>query len=279
MNRLRVEPGFTAKCHIFFWLLALFFTSLTVSSPASSATSLNFNISSASFSEQLVQPPITSIHKDKNGFLWIGTQSGLNKYNGSKVSVYNSSDRENSWIPASYITQIAEDSEGVIWIATYGGGLAKYDEDNDTFDTTPGAELPAYDFLKSIYISKNGSIWFGTRDAGVGMYNPVLERFSSWLPKNDLNQSMGQAIDFLEDEKGRIWVAGVNELYFIEPDLHQFTLYVLPNSNSAIKSYKFTTLEQGQPDTILVGTSIGDVYKLRIYTTLLSCCCLVVHRA
>jgi len=241
-------------------LLALFYCS-----SLSGETSPQVNIGLAAFSDQLSQPTITSIHMDHSGFLWIGTQLGLNRYDGSTLTIFNSSAESKNWVPASDISQIAEDSEGDIWIATYGGGLARYNGASKNFEAIAENSKYAYSFLKSLLISKNGNIWFGSRDAGVGMYDSQLQRYAPWLASNPLNQDMGQASDLLEDHTGRIWAAGANGLYLIDPGRQLILTYPLPSSSTPATSLiTITAIEAGPPGVIWLGTSAGDILQFDI---------------
>ena len=73
---------------------------------------------------------ITSMAKEKDGFVWIGTNNGLNRYDGLGVKVY---DKRNSTISSNDISDILIDSKNRIWITTLGGGLNYYNPLNDTF--------------------------------------------------------------------------------------------------------------------------------------------------
>ena len=81
----------------------------------------------------LSQSSVYSILQDKKGFMWIGTEDGLNKYDGYSFTIYRS-DPENPFsLSNNFIKTIAKDQAGVLWIGTYGGGLNKYNQDNDHF--------------------------------------------------------------------------------------------------------------------------------------------------
>ena len=233
------------------------------------STPLQLNVDLASFSEQLSQPTITAIHKDTNGFLWIGTQSGLNRYDGSRVTIFNSNDSTKHWVPASDISQIAEGPEGSIWVATYGGGLATYSGTEQTFEAVPNNAESSYTFLKSLLISRSGMVWFGTRGAGIGMYDPKLQRYAAWVEHHPLNHSMGQPSDILEDLSGRIWASGNSGLYLIDPSLKSITLYPLPTratSNNPLLSV--TAITEGPSGTIWLGTSEGELIKFDIQSSI-----------
>ena len=82
----------------------------------------------------LSQNSINFIYQDKKGFLWFGTQDGLNRYDGYEFKVYRYDQDNPDSISASYAKCIYEDSKGTLWIGTDGGGLQKYDAEKDRFE-------------------------------------------------------------------------------------------------------------------------------------------------
>jgi ligand-binding sensor domain-containing protein len=60
--------------------------------------------------------------------MWLGTRDGLNKYDGYSFTLYKNDPKDQNSISNNYIADMLEDSSGIIWIATWGGGLNKFDE-------------------------------------------------------------------------------------------------------------------------------------------------------
>lgn len=70
---------------------------------------------------------ITCLYQDTEGFLWIGTANGLNKYDGNIFQTYYHDAKDTNSLSGNYIMQILQDDSGIFWIATRDGGLTKYD--------------------------------------------------------------------------------------------------------------------------------------------------------
>ena len=107
---------------------------------------------------------VSSIVKEKNGFVWIGTENGLNRYDGSKIKIYN---KQNSALSSNDVADLLIDHKGKIWIATFGGGLNLYNPSNDKFVTyknspNDSSSLPSNE-LNTIFEDSRGSIWLGTK--------------------------------------------------------------------------------------------------------------------
>ena len=112
--RIRAKPR--PMMAAIFLLLIILLSNISHSAP-------QIKILQSPLSNKIEQPTITAIFKDQNGFLWIGTQHGLYKFDGVKILKFSSDLPGKTWIPVSYIMQISEDSIGRIIVATLGGGL------------------------------------------------------------------------------------------------------------------------------------------------------------
>src|ERR1700690_3452767 len=81
----------------------------------------------------LSQSNVISILQDSRGFMWFGTRDGLNKYDGYKFSVYRNDPKNNNSISNNYISAIIENSNGNLWVATWGGGLNFFSREKGIF--------------------------------------------------------------------------------------------------------------------------------------------------
>src|SRR6267143_2142901 len=95
-----------------------------------------------SIEQGLSQAHVNCILQDKFGFMWFGTQDGLNKYDGYSFRTYRHYASDSTSISDNYITAVAEDASGSIWIGTQSG-LNKYDEARDAFIRIDGGSMGA----------------------------------------------------------------------------------------------------------------------------------------
>ncbi|MEO7079982.1 MAG: two-component regulator propeller domain-containing protein [Flavobacteriales bacterium] len=77
----------------------------------------------------LTDNAVTCLLEDRAGYIWIGTEHGLNKYDGQRVLRYSGA----SGPTGIRISSIAQDSSGTIWVASTDGGLSRYDANKDSF--------------------------------------------------------------------------------------------------------------------------------------------------
>src|SRR5882672_687305 len=81
----------------------------------------------------LSQSTVMSILQDSQGYLWLATESGLNRYDGYSIREYRRERGSGHGLASDYVWSIAEDRHGDLWLATMGGGLARWDRSTDRF--------------------------------------------------------------------------------------------------------------------------------------------------
>ncbi|MFT6202896.1 MAG: signal transduction histidine kinase/ligand-binding sensor domain-containing protein [Spirosomataceae bacterium] len=114
---------------------------------------------------------VNTIFQDSEGILWVGTGSGLYKYDGNQVSHYSTNPNKKNAIFTNLVTDIIEDAAGNILIATESG-LSLFEKKTETF-TTLSPEVERFDYLSK---APDGDIWIHARNK--------LVRFSVGQQKN-----------------------------------------------------------------------------------------------
>ena len=141
-----------------------------------SRLSANNRFERISSAQGLSQSTVYSILQDRKGFLWFGTQDGLNRYDGYSFKIFNhQSDNPNS-LSHNDIRALFEDQSGNIWIGTLGGGLDRYDPRLEQFthfkhDTTRPLSL-SDNKINTICADQEGCVWIGT-GKGLDSFDPV----------------------------------------------------------------------------------------------------------
>jgi len=88
----------------------------------------NTDFKTLTVNDGLSQNIVESIYQGSDGFLWLGTQDGLDRFDGQNFVSYNYKIDDSSSLSNNYVKDIVEDSNGNLWIGTYGGGLNKFDK-------------------------------------------------------------------------------------------------------------------------------------------------------
>ncbi|HEX2682661.1 MAG TPA: two-component regulator propeller domain-containing protein, partial [Ferruginibacter sp.] len=113
---------------------------LLLAGPMTAMAQSRYNFFTIGVDQGLSNPDIWAINQDKNGYIWIGTVNGLNRYDGHVIKQYfNKPDDKNS-IAGNICYWIFRDSDQDMWFACGNGGLSRYNYTNDNFES-----LPAYD--------------------------------------------------------------------------------------------------------------------------------------
>lgn len=159
---------------------------------------------------------ITCFFKDKKGFMWFGTVSGLNRYDGYQFKIYKHDPRDSNSITDNYIENIFEGPDGKLWISSRGGQFNIYDFATERFDQDYGAYLsklsmPGY-LLLNIARSKTG-FWFVYQNYGLYHYLPdgkIIPLSHSNSDPSSIDSSFIANAE--EDGNGFCWVIHQNGL-------------------------------------------------------------------
>ena len=193
---------------------------LSLSSKHAYANSYNdINFKSLTIENGLSQSTVETILQDSNGYMWIGTNDGLNKYNGYSFKKYEHDIYDKNTISSNYIVDIVEDNDGYIWVSTTNG-LNKINPKNDNiinyFSTSKGGNL-SNNRICEILVRKNNDILVTTSD-GLNLYNKDTDSFERILAgKDDLPSQYIHSIE--EDYYGNIWLGTQSGLVKLDKNL------------------------------------------------------------
>ncbi|MBK9097152.1 MAG: hypothetical protein IPM14_03340 [bacterium] len=152
---------------------------------------------------------VNCVLQDRTGFIWFGTDDGLNRFDGYEIKVYRNIPGDSSSISDNIIWTFFEDRSGFLWIGTKGGKLNKYDPYNDTFTHWDLDSNLTEKNITFITEDKNSLIWIGTYRHGIYRFNQSRNKFDHWLntpdDRNVLSSNFILAI--LEDNFSNIWAA------------------------------------------------------------------------
>jgi ligand-binding sensor domain-containing protein/two-component sensor histidine kinase len=137
---------------------------------------------------------VNCIIQDKRGFIWFGTDDGLNRYDGNHFTVFKNTPGNNHTISGNIIMDILEDKEEILWIATADGGLTKYDfrlepsKQFRQFKNQPGdsTSIPV-NIINKVIEDKNGYLWLATNGFFVLRFNKQTEKFNKPVSKGTRN--------------------------------------------------------------------------------------------
>lgn len=152
---------------------------------------------------------VNCIIQDKRGFIWLGTDDGLNRYDGKNFLHFRKRYNDSTGISGNIITDLVEDKDGKIWIATADGGLSSYDfrlapqQQFKQYKHVPGdpSSIPV-NSINALLDDNTGFLWLGTSGRSVLRFNKKTEQFQ------DITKSGKTILDLCLDKNGMIWVGG-----------------------------------------------------------------------
>lgn len=190
---------------------------------------------SISIAQGLSQGMIFDLLQDREGFIWVATKNGLNRYDGYHFNVFTNDPYNPSSLSGNTIVELLEDSKGHIWAGTDNSGVNIYDKKKGLFYRLLHNSNPSSlsgNNIKSIVELSDGRFLIGTVNAGlniVSLSNDFFEKGAAAnitrlpLPNGTQLYGMGR------DGNGRIWVGGMDgAVYQFNPGQNNFT--VLPNA-------------------------------------------------
>lgn len=128
----------------------------------------------------LPQGTVHSTVEDSQGFIWIGTEDGLVRFDGREVYRYAHSPRDRAGLPGSFVQKIVEDAKHDLWIALPGAGVAHWSRATDTFRVYGHARNSSHglssDNVSAIAFDPQGRLWIGTKDTGIDVLDPATEK-------------------------------------------------------------------------------------------------------
>lgn len=219
-------------------------------------------ISPSPLNEEIHQPVVSEIFRDQSGILWLGTQEGLYRLDGSDVTVFNSDKRNKNWIPASDIRGIEQDIDGGVIIATYGAGLLKLHIGETSFRPAVRNSLTDLSRLTNMRILRNGSYLVGAKDT-IALYEQENRSLASWISEKKVDQLIGTPFVFAESTSGDVFVGSNTGLTKISVDTKSAKEYAIPELRDA-NGTGVTALKIVSDDLLLLGTDSGHVFSLRI---------------
>jgi ligand-binding sensor domain-containing protein/two-component sensor histidine kinase len=220
----------------------------------------NLTFENLSIEHGLSQITVHSILQDSKGFLWFGTEDGLNRYDGYSFIVYRYDPSDSNSISDNFIWSMFEDSEKNLWIGTNSGGLNKYSYSSNSFTNYNNDIVGESNNIRVIFENSNNDLWVGTNNSGLYKFDKVGNSFNKTTIDGEDNFSI-RAI--CEDQYGILWI-GTNEngLYtYDETTKNTVHFNSSRGSELRISSNSVWSLKCDKDNNIWIGTYNGGLNK------------------
>jgi ligand-binding sensor domain-containing protein len=254
LTRIACKPG------LLLLLISLILTCSISSILGQTNHIIKFN--NISIKDGLSQSSPNCIFQDSRGIIWIGTEDGLNKYDGYEFTVYRPVQDNKFSISNPRILSIAEDNSGNLWIGTNGGGLNKYDRNMGRFYTylpkSKDSLSIAGTIVYCIMSYSNNELWIGTEN-GPSLFNINTNRFTDpELLSLSISHLSGIPVRSFVSDKNAVWIGTAQGLFLFDTEKKTLERFVnIPFDNRSLPGNNVTTLLIDNSHHLWVGTETG----------------------
>lgn len=244
----------------FIFLIFIFGVSFTY------ANDKNIQFRNLTIADGLSQSSVEAMYQDSRGYIWIGTNDGLNRYDGYDFKIYKYGNDPKLSIASNYIFSIKEDLKGNIWVGTLSGvskissdgsKITNYyeGEDKGNLSNSNGAD---------VLVTKDGNILIATED-GLNLYDEKKDSFTRILEdENDL--TCQDIYSLTQDENDNIWVGtsvGLNKIDIKKGSIEHFYNGKTEDSISDNSIYKVYSDKHGY---VWIGTESKGLNRINVNT-------------
>lgn len=213
----------------------------------------------------LSQQVVRATAQDSDGFIWFGTEDGLNKFDGYNFKVYRNEKGNNKSLPDNFIYTLCPSKDGDMWIGTNNGGVAKYHKETDNFTSYQYSEESINSLsanrIESLIEDNNGNLWIGTYGGGLNkleIKTNTIHRIS--LPTNDANSSSTESVvDMVIDKNNFLWIRTYTALLKFNTNTNSFSQFRIDYVQRTADLSGSMYIDN---DDILWSTMGGSVLKL-----------------
>jgi signal transduction histidine kinase/ligand-binding sensor domain-containing protein len=195
---------------------SLFILGLLLFSPKLAAQDDYIRFKRITINDGLSLSSVYHIYQDSKGFMWFGTEDGLNKYDGQSITVFGAHTDQHNYLANKWIEQIYEDKTGMIWLGSRGG-LTRYNPRTGVFTAIKhdpeDIRSLSNDTITAIEADLSNEIWIGTF-MGLNHVDRFTREVRRIVPDDqELDGLTGHITGFLNDESGNLWISSCEGLY------------------------------------------------------------------
>ncbi|MES2277249.1 MAG: two-component regulator propeller domain-containing protein [Bacteroidota bacterium] len=194
---------------------------------------------------------VNAILKDRYGYMWFGTDDGLNRFDGKQFIAYRHSDDDPKSINSNVVVCLFEEKNGNLWVGT-GSGISMYDRKLDCFVNVGPPVL-------SINSGPDDKLWLGTY-GGLLTLDIKTKKISPFYAKNSADQpAVSNSLPCIfKDRSDRMWLGNKTGLYLFQPEKKAFRRYAHSNSNDdGLVDNAVSSITQDRSGNIWIGTDNG----------------------
>ena len=219
----------------------------------------------------LSQGTVVCILQDHLGFMWLGTQDGLNKFDGYQVTVYKHDPADSLTLNDNFITLIAEDSNSTLWVGTLNSPqtLNRFDRKSETFTRIPREAVDLsrvrISYARNEYVDPAGARWSGVIGGGLIRSDPTTRLITSYRHDDAKPSSLidDRVYSVVGDRSGFVWIGTREGLERFDSKTETFTHYRNdPKDASSLSDNWAWPILEARDGSLWVGTFRGGLNRL-----------------
>lgn len=216
----------------------------------------------------LSQGAANCVLQDRQGFVWVGTQDGLNRFDGYSFRVFRHNPADPRSIHINFIESLHEDSLGGIWASNSNlrDTVSRFDPQSESFVRLPVSALPPgarRSTVLPVYTDPWGVRWTGSADSGLTRLDPHTGERTRWMhdPGNPASLSDNRIYSITGDRAGRLWIGTRRGLNRFDPSTGAFTRYLQGTAPGSLSDNWVWPILEDAAGTIWVGTVNGGLNR------------------
>jgi len=259
---------------LYLYIIILFFCLIALTS----ANAQKIKFKHLSTENGLSHSVVNCMIEDRLGFLWFGTQDGLNRFDGYQFKIFRNDEEDFSSLSDNNIWSLFEDNFSNIWIGTQKGTLNCFNPETEKFSRyiLDSTETLSGNGISYIYQDKAKKLWIGTYKSGLYQLNINSNQINHWIHQQENPKSLSNnfVTSIFEDVKGNLWIGTFSGLCLFnrESDQDKFICYYHDPTN--LNTLSHNTIwnfyqSKNDPEHIWVGTFNGLTYiniKNKLFT-------------
>lgn len=207
---------------------------------------------------------VNTILKDKYGFMWFGTEDGLNKFDGINFTVYQHHETDSTSIGKGTVMTLQEDKDGNLWVGS-NTTLSLYNRSLNNFTNFNFAK---YGWIRTLCTDHLGNMWVGTY-TGLYYFNPKTQKVTAYRADSSRKDKLKSDVILcvFEDSKNGVWIGTNDGLHLLNKKSGLFKRFLHKQDNQAsISSNLVRTLAEDKAGNIWIGTAEGGLNVLDVQT-------------
>jgi len=182
--------------------------------------------------------------QDDKGFMWLGTQEGLNKFDGYSFQVFKHDPEDSRSLSNSFIKTIIQDENGIIWIGTETGGVNFFNPKTRRFTRLNGHDILEKGQIKTLAMDEDQNLWIGAENGGLLKFSTSDSTIIEYDNEQGFNASTVNKITI--NKRGDVLVGS-----------HGRGLFVLQKNRQSFRNFRASS----NNDESLSGDFINDIYQ------------------